>query len=123
MDKKWTLDIGIDLYHAGVTEDGSDFIAECYYVRANREDGKRTRHNVTFLGAEKETSEDGFDFFLDIRDAARRKAEIMLRILQESSQDFGQWTEIPPCYGSDYYVASAYEQELIEIEKEEFKLF
>ena len=100
----WNIKIQADLYVAGRTEDGSEYTADCYYVVAERKDGKRLAHHCQWDGAVKETSPDGFDFFADVRDKARDKARRLVSLIKNDgfiNDDY--WTTMSPSYGSEYY--------------------
>ena len=100
---EYQVEVGSTLYKAGLTEDGDTYIAECYFVAIQYADGSRYQHQVTFPGAE--YSEDEFGFgFIDIRDAAKAKAERLAQsVRQADGINFQYWEEVDPAYGSDAY--------------------
>ncbi len=102
--KGMRVEVDTDLYVAGRTEDGSEFTAEVYRVSVVQPNGKRWVHNVTFEGAVKEMSPDGFDFFGDVRKSARKSADYLARRVSGRGYiDTNCWGEGRPVYGSDYY--------------------
>ncbi len=50
--RNWNVEIVCDLYHAGMTEDGSPYHAESYYLVIRDIKGKRLAHNMVFKGCE-----------------------------------------------------------------------
>ena len=100
---KYQVEVGSNLYNAGITEDGEAFIAECYFVAIQYADGSRFQHQVTFPGAQ--YSEDEFGFgYEDIRDSAKAKAEQLAHsVRQAAGINFQYWEEVDPAYGSDAY--------------------
>lgn len=112
--------IKADLYKAGVTEDGEDYIAEFYVIVAQRPGGSREEYNRSFPGCIKSYSEDGEGpFFEDVREQALAKAERVLRGILENGRASagGVWHEVDPEYGSPAYqsdVFSILERELDE---------
>lgn len=101
--KGWDISVQSDLYEAGITEDGSRFTAETYFIQARREDGLVMTHFLNFDGAEKVQTEDGFDFFGDVRKEAYRQAKILRdRIIRNGIIDDTHWSK-SASYGSEYY--------------------
>lgn len=102
--KNWVASIHTDLYHAGYTEDGSPYHAECYSIVIEREDGKRLSHNVSFKGCFAHTDEEGYSYFSDIRKEALAKAEHLLSRINEAKYiNLDYWFEVEARYGSEYY--------------------
>jgi len=101
-----TLDLGIvsDIYSAGFTTDGDEFIAERYFICAEDKDGNRYAIGG-FNGAKKVyDDEDGEVFFKDIREEAKALADRLLVRIQEAgviNTEF--WREDRPVYGSKAY--------------------
>ena len=101
-----TFGIGSDLYCAGRRDDGSEFHAERFYVFAEDARGNRWTHGSQFAGcAVHWSSEVGCNFFEDIREEARARAERLLaRILAAGGRiDLQHWGESRPVYGSPAY--------------------
>lgn len=104
-----------ELYVAGVSDDGREFIGEQYFVVIENEAGRRFRHQSTFLGAKQivcpETGESGF---VDLRGEASAKAKRLAERVNDALAagqrlDAGCWFEIDPAYGSDEYAAQGVE--------------
>lgn len=101
--KDWTVEVKVDLYHAGITEDGEQFHAEMYYVAIQRKDGKRLAHHRMFKGCNA-FYHDGQAFFEDIRQEALTAAErLAVRVEVAGKIDSAYWNEISPEYGSEYF--------------------
>lgn len=95
-----------DLYVAGVTEDGEDYVGEIFYVVIEKADGRRFRSPAEYPGVEVVYADDGPErFFKDVRKEAEAAAMEEVDWLRE-------WTgwadalprdmiEIDPVYGSD----------------------
>lgn len=99
-----TVSVVTDLYQAGITEDGTPFIAEVYLVVAEKEDGTRWAHSHTFPGAEVGVSEDGFSFFDDVREDAKDQAEALAARVEEAGEiNLLHWSPTYPAYGSPAY--------------------
>jgi len=102
--KNWDVSIQSDLYEAGITEDGERFTAEYYYVVVQRKDGKRYAHKSSFYGTKQEESPDGFYFFPDIREEAKKEATKLLNQVKRSGIiNLEYWFFMEPSYGSEYY--------------------
>lgn len=114
---KYTVSVVSDLYLAGLTEDGTEYHAEIFFVQAENEQGRRFRHALRgYLGAKRVTDEDGLVGFEDVRAEAfaraSRLADRINRALEEgSSLDFAQWREIDPAYASPEYISQGIEAE------------
>jgi hypothetical protein len=92
-----------ELYCAGQTEDGLDFVAVVYRVMLEAADGRRWVHPVAYPGAERFTGEDG-DVFEDVREAAKAAADrFVARVAARGSVDLSCWQEARAAYGSDAY--------------------
>jgi len=95
-----------DLYVAGRREDGTDFIAEQYYVVAEDARGNRWSHNAVFNGCRVECDDEDYyqQYFIDIREEAHARADKLLaRIRIAPSIDMECWEAIRPAYGSLAY--------------------
>jgi len=101
-----TLDLGIasDIYSAGFTTDGDEFIAERYFICAEDKDGNRYEIGG-FNGAKKVfDDEEGEVHFQDTREEGKAAANRLLVRIQEAgviNTDF--WREGRPVYGSKAY--------------------
>ncbi len=98
-----------DLYAAGRTEDGEDFVAKCYYVVAENERGRRWRHQDTFRGVIVRHTEEGPAFVDNSTEAfghAQRIVETCQRPRVVAIPVETQWIEIDPAYGSEAYTAA-----------------
>ena len=93
-----------DLYDAGVTEDGTHYSADVYYIIIERLDGHRIAHNKRWFTAPGSVSPDGFMFFGDLREEMKAEAEAVVSHIENKGViDLDYWDEIDPRYGSDYY--------------------
>lgn len=114
-----TVDIHTDLYNAGMTEDGLEYHAECYYVIVKNDYGRRWRHEVTFFGASRVVSDDCV-FFPDLRHSAIHKASVLLSLIRVHLEAGGKlnenhWSEMPAVYGSEaYYEGGEFEMSVWE---------
>lgn len=105
------IEIGIfsDLYRVGITEDGTEAISECYYVMAEAPDGRRWNHVVPFHGSKAVFDEEiGANYYPDLRDEAREKAQTLADRVTAHLKAGGQlnpahWVEDRPRYGSTAY--------------------
>ena len=92
--------VASDLYVAGQKEDG-DYVAECYYVVAELEDGTRFRKG-SFAGCEVVVFEDedgyGGIAFRDVREAALAEAEALAA--SSKGCDVSGWEAAGAAYGS-----------------------
>jgi hypothetical protein len=105
---KLTFCVVSDLYRAGRTEDGRDFVAETYFVEAEDEAGNVWRHHARFNGCQVTwDAEDGVDRFADVRETAEANAERLLARIQAAGGriDLAHWTAGRPAYGSPAYQA------------------
>src|SRR4030067_605758 len=103
--------IKADLYKAGVTEDGEDYIAEFYVIVAQRPGGSREEYNRSFPGCIKSYSEDGEGpFFEDVREQALAKAERVLRGILENGRASagGGWEEGGSVYGGPRFLSEVF---------------
>ena len=106
-----TLRIAVisDLYKAGVTEDGQDFVADRFYVMVEAPNGQRWVHGASFDSTKQEfDDEDGFPYFPDFRIEAKEKAEaladkVRAYVTAKGLLDLDHWHEVDPAYGSDAY--------------------
>lgn len=96
------IELDSELYRAGRTEDGEEFIAERFFVSVTFADGSRYAHGLMLAGAECHVDpEEGIVYFEDIRPAARAKLErLIARIQAVGTIDLAHWDEITPVYGS-----------------------
>lgn len=97
-----------DLYLAGYQEDGTEFLAENYYVQLAFEDGSSLTHSSIFNGAEVEVSPDGFNFFADVRSEASAAAEHLAQRIRNAGEinlDSQRWSAGPAAYSTDAYLA------------------
>lgn len=111
-----------DLYIAGITEDGEDYIAERFHVIFNR-DGGSWHHNRAFNGAAPfhyvEDYEEWFGF-KDIRDVAKANCQEIIDAIKSAGYiDTSDWYWVPsyssglegdPEWGA-YYGAAAERRE------------
>lgn len=98
------VNIHTDLFKAGITEDGDEYSAECYYIVVERADGKRLAHPSIFKGCESGYDDEGGVFFIDKRKEAFKLAETLLhRIDCFGSINESLWNETEPAYGSPYF--------------------
>lgn len=103
---KLTFAIASDLYRAGYTDDGQEFIAEVFYVVAENDHGDRWEHTSRFPGCKVDGDEWGTGF-ADIRPEATAKAARLLARIEAAGGriDLAHWRAGRPVYGSDAYVA------------------
>lgn len=102
--ENWIVAVHTDLYHAGTTEDGEAYHAECYCVIAERKDGKRLAHFRTFEGCVVHHSENGEIGFEDVRKEAFADAcKLSMRVEVYRVINLNYWHEVSPVYGSEYY--------------------
>jgi hypothetical protein len=114
------VEVASDLYKAGVTEDGQDYIAENYFVVVEYANGEVFRHTETFLGCRVEEAgpedEDwGCVNFADVRLEAQAKAERLCARVQEAvvkgrTLDERCWHFYRTIYGSGAYLQEVAEQ-------------
>ena len=101
----YDTDVASDLYQAGYGDDGHPFIAEAYFVEIQYEDGRRFRHERTFLGARRIIDdEDGVVYFQDVRDQSQAQAEQLAERVRRGGINFQYWEEMDPAYGSEAYI-------------------
>jgi hypothetical protein len=102
--KNLNIAIVSDLYSAGFTVDGDEFIAETFYILAEDSLGNRWRLGG-WNGAEKDVCEEtGETFFVNIKDEAEKKAQRLLDRIQNAGEvDLENWSESRPAYGSVAY--------------------
>lgn len=103
-----------DLFKAGVSEDGSDFISESFYVVVEYDDGTRLQHRHRFCGFRKECCEETNEPFLcDDRPFAKEQAEALAKSIRDhlnkgKTLNMEHWVYHRPVYGSDAYCAEQY---------------
>jgi hypothetical protein len=106
------VEVASDLYKAGVTEDGQDYIAENYYVAVEYANGEVYAHNEVFLGCRvEEYDEDGYGgtCFHDVRLEAQAQAERLCARVQAAVKagkalDERYWRFYRTVYGSGAYL-------------------
>ena len=102
--KTLDLEIASDIYSAGFTTDGDEFIAERYFICAEDKDGNRYTLG-DFNGAKKVfDDEEGEVHFQDTRETAKASANRLLVRIQEAgviNTEF--WREDRPVYRSKAY--------------------
>jgi len=101
------VQVGSDLYPAGITEDGEEYLAESYYVEVESHRGERWQHERTYAGCRVDQDEWGIGFE-NIRDEAKAQAEhlaerVRKRLAQGGSLDMNHWHSARPAYGSPAY--------------------
>lgn len=114
------VEIGSDLYKAGVTEDGQDYIAENYFVAVEYANGEVYAHNEVFLGCRVEEPPADDDWacgphFVDVRLEAQAKAERLCARVQAAVKagkalDGRFWHFHRTVYGSRAYLQEVAEQ-------------
>lgn len=103
--------IGSDLFKAGVTEDGEDYIGERFYVMVEAPNGQRWVHLVKFDSTKAVDGGedcDGMVFFPDQMQEAKDAIQILCdrvtaHIKAGGKLDPAMWVECDPRYGSDQY--------------------
>ena len=109
-----------DLYKAGMTEDGEDYIAEGYFLRAEDADGNRWAYPAFFQGCKVAQYDDGDGTgFEDVRQAAKAHVYDMLTAIlhMDGVVDLRDWNVVDPAYGSKAYQASNTEAEQLARER------
>lgn len=92
-----------DLKKYGVTEDGEDYIGDCYYVGLEDKYGNRWRHSYAHDGVIVVSDEDGIGF-CDNRERARDDCRRFIDKIQCAGEvDLQYWIEDRPVYGSLAY--------------------
>lgn len=95
-----------DLYVAGKTEEGEDFIAERFYVAAEFDNGMRFAHNHNFDGCKVEAHDEGMAF-IDVRNEAEAAANALRDRVNAAGKIHGEyWHDMEPGYGSPAYERS-----------------
>jgi hypothetical protein len=89
-----------DLYSPGLSDDGTQFTAEVFFLSRELSDGRRFTHVDTFPGAEPWDDGEGSWGYADIRDEAREAAEARLDVVKFTDEG---WIESDPAYGSEAY--------------------
>jgi hypothetical protein len=103
-----TVSFREDLYEAGLTEDGEQYIGSLFYVFIEKVDGSRFRHYKTFKGCKAAHDED-HKYFIDLsvqaRDAVRSLCDRIEKHLESGgSLNMDLWSEMAPRYGSEAYL-------------------
>ena len=101
------VEVGSDLYLAGITEDGEEYLAESYYVEVESHRGDRWQHERVYAGCRVDQDEWGTGFE-NIRDEAKAQAErlaerVREHLAQGGSLDMTHWHPARPAYGSAAY--------------------
>lgn len=88
-------DVVSALYRAGATEDGEDYIAECFFVTAVTSDRRRFDHPSSFPGCVVHCDdEDGMISFEDVRDKARADAQALCdKLKSDDRANIASWIE------------------------------
>lgn len=93
-----------EMYSAGITEDGEEFVAEAYLVQATDEEGNRWNHPWTFPGVRVETDDEyGMTHFIDIRDESKAGADQLCIDVASIMGNLSDWHPTYPMYGSVAY--------------------
>jgi len=105
-----TVEVVSNLFCAGYTDDGADFIAESYAVSITDADGNRLTHRHRFPGVSVSFDEYGYKSFDDIRASALEQAErlvarVEVALARGHALNATLWEQDRPVYGSDAYVA------------------
>ncbi len=95
--------VASDLYLAGRTEDGEDFIASAYYVMAENARGDRWALETRFRGCRVSRDDEGWSCFADVREEAKAAADRVLDGLAGREVSLEHWRPMRPVYGSDAY--------------------
>ena len=112
------VSVFVELFDAGLTDDGTPFIAEKYLVVVEWMNGKRWAHEIQFKGARLCYDDEGNPYFDDLRDEAKAAAEKLAdRVRAAKEIDPERWAEINPAYGSVWYEMR--EPEIVAREKRE----
>jgi hypothetical protein len=124
MKKIKNIDVGSELYSAGLTEDGDEYVALRYFVVAEYSDDSRMRHLHNFKGTDviegfDPEHGDYFKFFSDVREQAIARAEKAATHIRKAvdgglTLNFSHWVSMHSVYGS-----SAYEEEVLNMTAEE----
>ena len=123
MKSTYFANVSSECYHAGYTDDGEAYIAECYFVSISNEAGRRFCHTVGFNGVVRETCKHNGDYFVSCREEALVKAERLAARVNNAlaagvALDFSFWREIDPVYGSKEYQRQGIEAERAELDKQ-----
>ena len=103
--KDWSIKVSSDLYVAGTSDDGHDYLAESYCVILTSTRGIQLVHHRNFPGCETEEHE-GITHFGDVREEAEGAARrLVKRIIKAGEINIDNWITIEPEYGSEAYVA------------------
>jgi len=93
-----------DLKDYGLTEDGTPFIGEVFFIEVENKRGDRWRHRTRFDGVRKEQWEEG-TAYLDNRSQACAQCERMVAAIKRAGKiDTQHWYAADPAYGSDAYM-------------------
>lgn len=104
--KNLTVEIIPVLFSAGPDECGTDYVAETFRVVAEDADGNRWMHPSAFAGCRREEDDEGGVYFVDLREVAEAKANVLLaRMVRAGAVDLRIWDEDHPAYGSKAYQA------------------
>ena len=99
------IQIGSELYVAGLTEDGTEYHAERYFIIAEDNEGNRWTHTTRFAGCRVEWDDEvGANLFIDTRPEAHNRAvTLWQRIAKAREIDLQHWSLARPVYGSVAY--------------------
>lgn len=98
-----------DMFKAGITEDGADYIGLVWYVLAELDNGQRFAHGHRFHSTKAEYCEEiGCMVFPDNSEQAETESEqlaerIRNHVAAGGKLDLGLWREVDPRYGSTAY--------------------
>lgn len=98
-----------DMFKAGITEDGHDYIGLVWFVMAELDNGQRFAHNARFYSTKAEYCEEiGCNWFPDNSEDAKTKVEALAVRIRDCIKAGGKldpalWYETDPRYGSDAY--------------------
>lgn len=114
MNKIEHIEVASELYRAGRTEDGEDYIAEIYLVTVEFAGGEVYAHKVSFPGCKVEQDEEGYDHFGDIRPQQEARAQslcdrVQRHIAAGGSLDMSHWSFWRTVYGSRAYLTEVAE--------------
>ena len=100
------LEIAIvsDLYSAGYTVDGDEYIAEIFYISAEDFSGNRWSLGGWKSAKPEACEETGEVYFCNIKNEAEALAQSLLnRIQKAGAVDLDRWNKDRPAYGSVAY--------------------
>lgn len=100
---KWEIEIGSDVYNAGLTEDGEMMEGLSFFLIATAPNGRRFTHNERFNSPSRG--------YLETAKAAAEALLFRVNRAQEAGSWPGPvgraiWTEVEPAYGSEAYASN-----------------